>query len=409
MTELNSMTGLDEATKVPMVIASILRPEGTTGVHTHVRELCSYLDTNSLPHELVTPFSRSQPLSTAIFGVRLPLQWAAAPVSVAWYRHWHTAFLATALRRRLATLGPAVIYAQGPEAAIASIQARKGTGQRVIMAVHFLRSQAGGWVSKGHITPNGYVAKAIERSEREVVRHLDGIVYVSQAARDEFVAAVPEAAGLPSDIVPNFVRPLTVSPHPGALADLVTIGGLEREKNQQFLLRVLAHAKDAGQTYSLDIYGQGALRRGLEREAARLGIASQVQLRGYDPAVRSRLPGYRAYVHACAVETGPLALIEALAAGLPVMAGNKGGVGELLSDGIEGRYWPLDDPVAASRLLIAFLQDEQALHQASLAALRRFSTSFDANLIAPRLASFLYERPTQSPWIVGPHTQERRT
>ena len=408
MTELNSVAGLDEATKVPVLITSILRPEGTTGVHTHVRELSSYLDKLGLPHELVTPFSGSQPLSTAIFGVRLPLQWAAAPVSVAWYRHWHTAFLAAALRPRLARLGPAVIYAQGPEAATASIQARQGPHQRVIMAVHFLRSQAGGWISKGHITPNGYVAKAIERSEREVVRRLDGIVYVSQAARDEFVAAVPQAADLPSDIVPNFVRPMAASPHPKPLADLVTIGGLEREKNQQYLLRVLAHAKHAGQRYSLDIYGQGALRHDLEREAARLDIAGQVQLRGYDPTVRSRLPGYRAYVHACPVETGPLALIEALAAGLPVIAGNKGAVGELLTDGIEGRYWPLDDPAAASRLLIAFLQDDNALHQASVAALRRFSTSLDASLVAPRLASFLYERSPQNPSMVGPDTQERR-
>ena len=406
MSKLNSVGGRDEATTVPIVITSILRPEGTTGVHTHIRELCSYLDSKGLPHELVTPFSGSQPLSSAIFGVRLPLQWAAAPVSVAWYRHWHTAFLATALRPRLARLGPAVVYAQGPEAATASIQARQGPHQRVIMAVHFLRSQAGGWISKGHITPNGYVAKAIERSEREVVRHLDGIVYVSQTARDEFVAVVPQAADLPSDVVPNFARPLTAIPRPEPLADLVTVGGLEREKNQQFLLRVLAHAKDAGQRYSLDIYGRGALRHDLEREAARLGIGSQVRLRGYDPTVRSRLPGYRAYVHACPVETGPLALIEALAAGLPVMAGNKGGVGELVSDGIEGRFWPLDDPVAASRLLIAFLQDTQALHQASLAARKRFFSSFDANLVAPRLMSFLYETPPHTPSMVGAHTQE---
>jgi glycosyltransferase involved in cell wall biosynthesis len=382
---------------VPLVIASILRPEGTTGVHTHVRELCAYLDEKGLPYEVVTPFSWRWPLSKVIFSLRVPLQWLAPPASVAWYRYWHTAFLKAALRQRLAGLGQAVIYAQGPEAARASVQARQGPDQRIVMAVHFLRSQAGGWVSKGHITPTSYVAKAIKRSERAVVRHLDAIVYVSDAAKHEFLAAVPGAAEIPSDVVPNFVRPLRVPPDPEPIGDLVTVGGLEVEKNQEFLLRVLANAKDLGRVYTLDIFGRGPLRPRLRRLADNLDITNQVRFHGYDPAVRSRLPAYRAYVHACAVETGPLALIEALAAGLPIVAAPEGGVPELLTDGLEGRFWPLDDPVAAARILIGFLEDEHALESARLAARRHFSASFRSDHVAPRLTAFLHQTPQPLP------------
>jgi glycosyltransferase involved in cell wall biosynthesis len=260
---------------VPLVIASILRPEGTTGVHTHVRELCAYLDEKGLPYEVVTPFSWRWPLSKVIFSLRVPLQWLAPPASVAWYRYWHTAFLKAALRQRLAGLGQAVIYAQGPEAARASVQARQGIDQQAVMAVHFLGSQAGGWVSKGHITPTGYMAKAIKRSEREVVGHLDGIVYVSDAAQAEFLSAVPEAAKIPSAVIPNFVRPLRVPLHPDPVGDLVTVGSLEAEKNQEFILRVLANAKAAGQVYTLDIYGHGSLRHHLELLCVALGIADK--------------------------------------------------------------------------------------------------------------------------------------
>lgn len=393
--------------QVPLIIASILRPEGTTGVHTHIRELCAYLDDQGLPYELVTPFSWARPLSAAIFSLRLPLQWTAPPASVSWYRYWHTTFLTKALRRRLAQLGPAIIYAQGPEAARAGIQARQGTHQRVVMAVHFLRSQAGGWVSKGHIGPTGRVARAIQGSERDIVPHLDKIVYVSRAARDEFVSAVPEATAITSTIIPNFVQPLQTPVHLDPIGDLVTVGGLEAEKRHGFILRVLAHAKHLGHVYTLDIYGQGSLRRELERLAAGLGIAEQVRFRGYDPTVRLRLPAYRAYVHACVVETGPLALIEALAASLPIVAISKGGVRELVTDGVEGRYWP-DDPAAASEVLIDYLQNERALQGARLAAHSRYSNYFRSDQVAPRLNAFLYETPLSDQPTPRPRTRAPR-
>lgn len=379
-------------TPLPLVIATILRPDGTTGVHTHVREFCWYLHQKSLTPDLVTPFSWGRPLSTPVFGLRPLLQHVAPPASVAWYRYWHTAFLANALRRRLAGLGPAVIYAQGPEAAKASILARQGPHQRVVMAVHFLRSQANGWVSKKLIRAGGHVARAIERSEREVVAYLDGMVYVSRATREQFVEAVPQAAKVPSEVIHNFVRPLQTRDHGKPLADLVTVGALEWEKNQDFILRVLGLAKRAGREYTLDIYGTGRIRQHLERRADDLGLAGQVRFRGFDPNVRAALPAYRAYVHASPVETGPIALIEALAAGLPVVAAARGGTVELFSDGMEGRYWPLDDPQAASRTLMDLLEDETVRQAAGRAASARFRTFFDARLVGPRLEAFLYRQ-----------------
>lgn len=378
-----------DATPVPLVIASILRPEGTTGVHTHIRELCAYLDENGLPYELVTPFSWGRPLSTTIFGMRLPLQRVAPPASVAWYRYWHTTFLTEALHRQLAHLGPVVIYAQGPEAAGASLRARVSLRQRVVMAVHFLRSQADGWVTKGHIAANGRITRTIQQSERRIVEKLDGIVYVSNAASEQLGRAVPAAAAIPSTVIPNFVRSIPPGPPGKPLADLVTVGGLEVEKNQQFLLRVLALAKEAGKRYTLDIYGTGSLRAPLERLATELGLSRQVCFRGFDRNVRAALPSYRAYVHSCPAETGPLALIEAMAAGLPILAGASGGVPELLSDGIEGRYWPLDDPVASAEALIALLEDEDSRRTAARAASLRFISSFTTERLAPELLDFL--------------------
>ena len=55
---------------VPLIIATALREEGITGVHTHVRQLRRYLEGCNAPPTLVTPFSWGWPLTAPVFGVR---------------------------------------------------------------------------------------------------------------------------------------------------------------------------------------------------------------------------------------------------------------------------------------------------------------------------------------------------
>ena len=88
-----------------------------------------------------------------------------------------------------------------------------------------------------------------------------------------------------------------------------------------------------------------------------------------------------------------------MAAGLPIVAGNIGPISELFDDGVEGRYWPLDDPVQAAATLIDLLDDEpERLHAAS-SATERFHRDFDADEIGPRLQRF----------VMGPESPARGT
>ena len=172
-------------------------------------------------------------------------------------------------------------------------------------------------------------------------------------------------------------------------ADLLSIGTLEPRKNHRFLLDTLAAAKQRGRRYTLDIAGAGPERRHLLDQAEALGIDDQVQLLGYVPDAGSRLGGYRAYAHSAKSEVFGLALIEAMAAGVPVVAPPVGGIPTLFDDPVEGRFWDLDDPDAAAAVLIELLDDEPTRARMGAAARRRFVDHYDAAAVCPDLYRFL--------------------
>jgi glycosyltransferase involved in cell wall biosynthesis len=338
---------------------------------------------------LLTPFSWGGALTVPVFGPRLVLGRVSRPAGVVWHRHWHEVFLRNAVRQHLTEVGQCVVYAQGPLAARAALRARRGPHQRVIMAVHFRVSQADEWADKKQIKRDGPVFRAIRQVEREVIPQVDGLVYVSGWARDALADWLPEAAAVPHAVIGNFVAPLPPAPAREPLGDLVTIGNLELVKNHRYLLDVLGEAKRAGRSLTLDIFGEGPCRKDLLRQAASLGLEEQVRLRGFRRDMREFLPGYRAYVHASYSESSSLAIMEAMAAGLPIVAGNIGPISELCDDGVEGRFWPLDDPAQAAATLIDLLDCEPTRAMAAKAASERFHRDFDADTIAPRLLSFL--------------------
>jgi glycosyltransferase involved in cell wall biosynthesis len=377
-----------------IVIATMQgRDVGTTGVHTHVRELRGYLETSGVEHSVIRPYMWGGPLIYPVFGFRVLLRPLSKGASLMWNRVFQEFFLRKALARCLAETGECVVYAQGPQEARAALRARKGQHQRVVMVIHSKVSAADEWasVSDAPIKKDGFFYRALRRIERETIPRLDGIVAVSQWARQAVLDWLPEAAAVPYAVITNFSKPMHPEPSPGPLADIVSTGHLDIVKNHTYLLDVLAAAKQAGHVLTLDVYGTGLLLRELDAKARSLGLETQVRWRGFCPDIRDFLPGYRVYAHASYWETSSLAIIEAMAAGLPIMAGKIGGVQELFDDGVEGRFWPLDDPSEAAALLIDLLVSEPTRSSAADAARKRFYRDYDSAVVVPRLLAFLQQ------------------
>lgn len=373
---------------MPLIIATILREKGVTGVHTHVHQFRQYLEAKDYSVILMTPFSRQPRFASLVFAANFMLKRSSGSAAVAWYLFWHEVFLRRALRRHLATQGNCIVYAQSPAAARAALRARTGAHQRVIMAVHFTASGADEFASE-HIKHGGKLFHAIRRMERSAILKLDGIVYVSKSSQRSLLEWLPEASSVPSAVIGNFISPAPSSSSKRSYGDLVSIGALRALKNHRFLLEVLVEAKRAGRVVTLDVFGQGPDRKELMQLTKSFGLEQEVRWRGFSYNIRDFLPGYKVYVHSSHLEALPLAIIEAMAAGLPVIAGNVGGISEMGNSGREIRFWPLDDPIKGAEILLDLLDGEVSRLEASSAAIARFSRDFDATVVGARLLSFL--------------------
>lgn len=378
------------SSEMPVIIATVLRPQGTNGVQSHLGEFTRYLDAHRLPMEVITAFTSAGLLRFAAFGVRRLLEPVSGGAALMWYTGSHRYFLERALRRRLATLGPAIVYCQCPVSALAALRARRLPEHRVVLAVHFLVSQADEWVSKHKIVQDGTAFRRIRRLERTVLSEVDGVVFVSEAARSGLWLGEP--ADIPTATIPNFVTLPELLEREPPRADLVSIGSLEPHKNHAFLLDVLAAAKRRGYRFTLDIIGGGPGRRVLLNQSLALGIDDQVRLLGTVPQAARLLPGYRVYVHASTRESLGIAIIEAMAAGIPVVAAPVGGIPQLFNEPTEGAFWMLDDPSEAASLLIRVLSDEPTRARMGAAARRRARAHFETEAVGTSLRRFLVEQ-----------------
>lgn len=129
------------------------------------------------------------------------------------------------------------------------------------------------------------------------------------------------------------------------------VGRLDVEKRVEVLVRAVALVRRPD--VRLLLVGRGQRERALRRLAGALGVAERVVFAGFQPPARV------AELLACAdcfampgdVELQSIATLEAMAAGLPVLAADAGALPELVADGVNGARFAANDPAAAASRL----------------------------------------------------------
>jgi glycosyltransferase involved in cell wall biosynthesis len=150
----------------------------------------------------------------------------------------------------------------------------------------------------------------------------------------------------------------------------VCVGRLARQKNHMLLLQAFARACPADHRLRLILVGTGPLEARLRVEAGRLGLEDRVHFMGRRTDIPELLGAADVFVLSSDWEGNPVALMEAMCAGLPVIGTAVGGVPELFDDGVEGILVRRGDTCGLSGAMLAFCQSDTRQRMGAAASLR---------------------------------------
>lgn len=156
----------------------------------------------------------------------------------------------------------------------------------------------------------------------------------------------------------------------------ITVANLRREKDYPNLLRAAHEALARHPSLYVLAVGQGPLGDEVRALHQELGLGDRVQLLGYRTDVRDLLAAADLFVLGSAFEGLPVSIMEAMSAGLPVVATAVGGVPEAVEDGVTGLLVPPRDAAALADALVSLADDVSTRTLMGAAAGER-STVFD--------------------------------
>ena len=136
-----------------------------------------------------------------------------------------------------------------------------------------------------------------------------------------------------------------------------TVGRLNPVKDQATLLRAFARVHKTSADTALVLVGDGALRATLEAQSAALGLGDAVRFLGDRSDVRQLLQGFDAFVLSSLSEGYSMALLEACASGLPIVATDVGGNREIVADGRNGLMVAPADDAALAEAMASLLRE----------------------------------------------------
>ncbi len=155
---------------------------------------------------------------------------------------------------------------------------------------------------------------------------------------------------------------------------LIMVARFEKPKDHTTLLRALARLREI--VWHLDLVGDGPLIGSVREEARRLGIQGRVRFWGARQDVAEILSQGQIFVLVSNYEGFPLTILEAMRAGLPVVASDVGGVKEAVVDGETGFLIPRGDEDALRDTLLRLLLDTDLRAKMGTAGRLRYQEHF---------------------------------
>jgi glycosyltransferase involved in cell wall biosynthesis len=203
--------------------------------------------------------------------------------------------------------------------------------------------------------------------------------------------------GAPQDhvwFIPNSVKPPSAQARPfsrgeGASVKIVAAGRLHVKKGFDVLIRAVGKLRAWDFDVTCEIAGEGDERDDLEALIKELDLDPCVKLIGWTDDVAGFLATGDLFAFPSHQEGFPLTLLEAMSVGLPVVATEIDGPGEILKDGVNGRLVPDDDPDRLGEALGELISDRETAIRLGAAARTLVLDEYGPGELARRLEAAL--------------------
>lgn len=171
---------------------------------------------------------------------------------------------------------------------------------------------------------------------------------------------------------------------------MITVASLTGKKGHRFSLKALNDIVKSRPDVKYLIVGDGMLRDDLARRVDGLGLNGSVIFTGRRSDIPDLLRSSDIYVMPSVVEGLPLSAVEAMAAGLPVVGADVGGVSEVVRDGSTGILVPPKDPGALAGAVSSLLGDDDASARMGADGKKVFLEEFSSTVMISKIEG-LYE------------------
>jgi glycosyltransferase involved in cell wall biosynthesis len=245
------------------------------------------------------------------------------------------------------------------------------------------------------------------------LRSATAVIAISEYNREFLAAHVGDWVRAKTHVIHCGITPANYVPRSQSRPtsprfEIITIGSLQPYKGHPYLIRACALLRDQGLDFRCRVIGGGEDRPMLEQLIAELSLQEHVELLGPQPedAITRLLPTADCYVQPSIItESGkmegiPVALMEAMACGLPVVATQLSGVPELVRPNETGYLVPPADVAALAAGLTLVANDLDSARQHGAAGRTLVLDAFNLQTNVAELAQLLHSistAPTGSP------------
>lgn len=177
----------------------------------------------------------------------------------------------------------------------------------------------------------------------------------------------------------------------GVLEGTCIIGNVARLvpfKGHRYLIEAIANVVKSNRNVLCVIIGDGDLRTALHEQTRAAGLEPHVRFLGFQDNLHELYPAFDIYCHSSLeleAEAFPLAILRALASGLPVVATRVGGIGQMVEEGRTGYLTRPEDAQAFAEALLRVMNDAKLRRSMGETSFELFTRNFHASAMAERV------------------------